>query len=188
MTTQTKPGETCIICGASIYRQFHANKRCKRCYQWLSKHGTERPPDVKPRGQRAKVCFCKVCGGTHYAKNLCSPCYVYFRKHGRNRPRDMWRTTCKICDRPLSKGLSKVGARRSRGRCQACSTYWHANHKERPPEVCQRYAPLGWCDCGQPGIKEITFKTNSRINRKTPGSVHSIVLCPGCLAEWDEDL
>ncbi len=134
---------------------------CRACYQYRRKNGKRRPA-------YRLATACMNCGGPVYAKGLCSPCYRHQKKHGQRRPARLWQRwnpqvstapahtlrRCKICGKP---SVTQDSLDFHRGRCETCYGYWLRHHHDRPARLWQRWAPNGWCDCGQPAVTEVTL-------------------------------
>lgn len=85
---------------------------------------------------------CKRAG--QHCKNMCAACYDYKRRNGHARPREYFAEECLNCKRPLDN------IQRRWGRCKPCYEYRRRTGADRPTHLWQRYAPHGWCLCGNP--------------------------------------
>ena len=142
---------------------------CVQCYQWRYRHNGKK----RPRYKRATVC--SNCGRPElFAKGMCTACYKYKYETGKLRPAHLWQNRwnpqvgevpahtlrrCKICGKP---SVTQDGHDMARWRCRACYSYWrkHGKKADRPAKLWQRWAPHGWCDCGQPAVTEVTLSVD----------------------------
>lgn len=147
--------------------------RCARCVSYYYKNDRTWPPQHALRpGPKARIpALCSRCRSEEAEgkSGLCEACYQYQRRTGRGRPRYLWRPACKICGKP-------AGARGWKDeRCELCRLYRKRYGKDRSAEIVARYAPNGWCECGQPAVTDI------------PGDLGRIKLCAAC-AEIEQSM
>lgn len=155
-----------VVCRDCKERLARTKGLCRRCYQWRWRHNGKR----QPRYKLATVCSC--CGNPAlYAKGMCCACYRYQYRFGKPRPAHLWqqrwnpavgsapadRARCLNCGKPSQFADAHDLYRQ---RCKTCHGYLYRNQRERPPKLWQRWAPHGWCDCGQPAVTEVTLSVD----------------------------
>lgn len=147
----------CKNCGRPAARR---RSRCATCYNYYSRTGKERPPELYGRKLPVDLTgtpqWCEVCGDTRlWRGNKCQACYAYWVKHRKKRPKRLWDddATCRNCGIPLNAvGKQKSGRRRqAKGYCLNCYTYKNRTGKERPKEFWGD-GPHGFCECGYPAV------------------------------------
>lgn len=76
----------CTVCGAE---GIYAQERCRACYFYHRRNGTDRP-----RHLWDKEHTCHNCGrpprGSRQVRGLCINCYIYESKTGKPRPQHLW--------------------------------------------------------------------------------------------------
>lgn len=156
MRTQSKY-KNCIICGEDVRGRYVCRGRCSKCYAYLKRHGIERPTNLstsRPRPQdRAPCSNCKKA--PVLSRGMCRACYAYWWKHRKPRPARRYRDVCWHCKRPLNSETCSM----FNGWCNNCYVYKRKYGRDRSKEILQKYAPLGWCDCGQPAVTLLEYES-----------------------------
>jgi len=143
-----KPGQVCTHCEKPSCKRYYAGI-CEACYAYKRKHGVMRPKGGLRRSNKGKLCGRCRQEGARY-KGLCKKCYNYRWETGRARPRYRYITEhCLICNRPKPDTPTQF---LRAGRCGTCHSYWQRHRVERPKELIEKRAPLGWCDCSKPAV------------------------------------
>lgn len=147
---------TCINCGKVMSQNW---ARCGNCRAYLYRRGVERPKRLWSRvlsGDRKDApTWCIVCGHPHTIhRGMCNACYSFWKVHRKKRPRYLWDddVVCMTCKRPLIP-LGTNGRRK--GYCDPCYRYMKKHNEPRPRRLWG-IGPLGWCECGQPAVTEMS--------------------------------
>jgi hypothetical protein len=155
-TQWCKPKVCCRCKEAKVY----VKGLCVACYQYKRANGRNRP-----RYRWAEQCSNCKRSGVPLVKGRCQACQQYYWRHGVERPAHLWQRWnplalpkqqgmrhCKVCGKPQ--------AALSHGRCQTCYTYKRRHKQDRAPWMWQRWAPHGWCECGQPAVTTVTLSVD----------------------------
>lgn len=164
----------CINCQRAPASDRLRGGRCMSCYRYWRKHGVDRPREhmIRRPGDPPPICAnCHQRFAGDANRHLCNACHQYQRTRGRPRPRHLWAESCKVCGKPRQEdrrdGFSK-------GRCPTCRNYERRFGRRRPQTAIRKYAPHGWCDCGQPAVEVITVAVQQHAER--------LPVCADCLA------
>ncbi len=165
-----RKAKTCTRCKEA---KVYAKGLCIACYQYKRANGRNRP-----RYRWAEQCANCGRGGVALIKGRCRACQQYYRRHGSERPAHMWQRWnplalpkqagtchCVVCGKPQ--------AMLTHGRCQTCYSYHWRHKQDRAPWMWQRWAPHGWCECGQPAVTTVTLSVDHGATKYK--------LCKGCL-------
>lgn len=156
-TRRSKTDRLCRVC--RIHTAL-CKGRCRGCYTYFSRHGTERPFDlykrVLGRHRRQAPRWCSNCGHPHVYANLrCYACYKYRWRNGVERPRHKWdnEAGCIVCGIPLATLPVQSNGRRysASGMCYPCYQYRSRTGEDRPRHLWG-IGPHGWCECGYPAV------------------------------------
>lgn len=98
--------------------------RCKRCYNWFIKHGSEHPLTFPKPNRNCTNPHCDNAG--KLVKGLCNACRHHMKRHGELRIPKKKLSKCSNCDSTKLYAMT---------RCNRCYWYWRKYGKERDPNV-----------------------------------------------------